>query len=244
QGILLTDYLAEELRVKPGDLLTVEILEADRSVVQVPVIGSVKQDLGMNAYMQRDALNRLMKEGDVITSARLRVNKEYQGHIYSELKGMPRIAGVVEQQSAIDAFYDNVAVMILFYNFIITLLGGSIAFGVVYNSMRIALSERNRELASLRVLGLERGEIAYILLGELALLTLVAIPVGFVLGYGLCAYMAVAFDTELYRVPLVLGRDVYAFAASVVLVSALLSAIMIWRNLGQLDMVAVLKTKE
>jgi len=244
QGIVLTDYLAEILRVKPGDLLTVEILEADRPVVQVPVIGSAKQDLGMNAYMQRHALNRLMKESDVITSARLRVNKEYQDHIYSELKGMPRIAGVVEQQSAIDAFYDNVAQMILFYNFIITLLGGSIAFGVVYNSMRIALSERNRELASLRVLGFERGEVAYILLGELALLTLVAIPVGFVIGYGLCAYLATAFDTDLYRVPLVLGRNVYAFAASVVLVSALLSAIMIWRNLGQLDMVAVLKTKE
>jgi len=243
-GIVLTDYLAEILRIKPGDLLTVEILEADRPVVRVPVIGTAKQDLGMNAYMQRESLNRLLKEGNVITSTRLKIDKRYQNHIYSELKGMPRIAGVVEQQSAIDAFYANVAKMVLFYNFITTLLGGSIAFGVVYNSMRIALSERNRELASLRVLGFERGEVAYILLGELALLTLVAIPIGFLIGYGLCAYLATAFDTDLYRVPLVLGKNVYAFAASVVLVSTLLSAIMIWRNLGQLDMVAVLKTKE
>ena len=59
-------------------------------------------------------------------------------------------------------------IFVLFFTFISTLLGGSIAFGVIYNNMRIALSERNRELASLRVLGFHRGEVAYILLGELA----------------------------------------------------------------------------
>ena len=244
QGIVLIDYLAELLEIKPGELLTVEVLEGDRPVLQIPVVGTAKQDLGMNAYMQRTSLNRLLKEGEVINSARLKVDQQHINDIYSELKKMPRVAGVIEQRSAIDAFYDNVAQMILFYNFITTLLGGSIAFGVVYNSMRIALSERNRELASLRVLGFERGEVAYILLGELALLTLVAIPIGFAIGYGLCAYLAFAFDTDLYRIPLVLARDVYSFAAIVVIVSALLSAIMIWRNLGRLDMVAVLKSKE
>jgi putative ABC transport system permease protein len=110
--------------------------------------------------------------------------------------------------------------------------------------MRIALSERNRELASLRVLGFERAEIAYILLGELAFLTVVAIPLGLLIGYGLCAYLAFQFDTDLYRIPLVLGMNVYAFAATVVIVSSIISALLIWRNLAQLDMVAVLKTKE
>ncbi|WP_144077462.1 FtsX-like permease family protein, partial [Solemya velum gill symbiont] len=153
-------------------------------------------------------------------------------------------AGVVEQKSAIRAFYDTIAESVLFFTFISTLLGGSIAFGVIYNSMRIALSERNRELASLRVLGFQRGEVAYILLGELALLTLVAIPLGLLLGYGLCAFMAFQFDTDLYRIPLVLGINVYAFAALVVIASSIISAIMIWRNLAHLDMVAVLKTKE
>jgi len=210
----------------------------------VPVVGTAKQDLGMNAYMQRDALNRLLKEGDVISGALLMVDKRYQQEVDNALKEMPRIAGVVEQKSAIASFYENVAQTILFFNFITTLLGGSIAFGVVYNSMRIALSERNRELASLRVLGFERGEVAYILLGELALMILVAIPIGFLIGYGLCAYLAFAFDSELYRIPLVLGRNVYAFAATVVFASAMVSAIMIWRNLAHLDMVAVLKTKE
>ena len=243
-GVVLTDYLAEILRVKPGDLLQVEVLEGSRPTLQVPVIGTAKQDLGMNAYLQRETLNLLLNEGNAISGALLRVDDRYQRDIYRELKRMPRVAGVVEQRASVDAFYENVAQTILFYTFISTLLGASIAFGVVYNSMRIALSERGRELASMRVLGFERSEVAYILLGEMGLLTLAAIPLGLLFGYGLCAYMAFEFDTDLYRVPLVLGINVYAFAALVVILSSVVSALMIWRNLAHLDMVAVLKTKE
>ncbi|MGD2118121.1 MAG: FtsX-like permease family protein [Chromatiales bacterium] len=243
-GVILTDYLAEILHVKPGDMITMEVLESNRPTVEVPVVGTAKEYLGVRAYMQRATLNRLLKEGNAISGAWIDVDPHYQKSIYAELKNMPRIAGVVEQKSAIKAFYETLAETILFFTFISTLLGGSIAFGVIYNSMRIALSERNRELASLRVLGFQRGEVAYILLGELALLTLVAIPLGFVFGYGLCAYMAYKFDTDLYRIPLVLGMNVYAFAGLVVIASSVISAIMIWRNITQLDMVAVLKTKE
>jgi putative ABC transport system permease protein len=244
EGIVLTDYLAELLHIRPGDILTVEVLEGSRPTIHVPVVGTTKQYLGVNAYMQRDTMNRLLKEGNAISGAYVRVDSRYQREVYAELKDMPRVAGVVEQKSAIRAFYDTMAETILFFTFISTLLGSSIAFGVIYNSMRIALSERNRELASLRVLGFTRGEVAYILLGELGLFTLVAIPLGFIFGYGLCAYMAFRFDTDLYRIPLVLGMNVYAFSAMVVLVSSVISGIMIWRNLAQLDMVAVLKTKE
>jgi putative ABC transport system permease protein len=243
-GVILTDYLAELLHIKAGDMLTIEVLEGHRPTVQVPVVGTAKEYLGVNAYMQRAALNRLLKEGAAISGALLKVDERYQREVYAELKDMPRISGVVEQRSAITAFYDTMAETILFFTFITTLLGASISFGVVYNSMRIALSERNRELASLRVLGFERSEVAYILLGELGLLTLLAIPLGLLIGYGLCAYLALRFDSDLYRIPLVLGMNVYAFAALVVIVSAIISAIMIWRNLAHLDMVAVLKSKE
>jgi putative ABC transport system permease protein len=244
EGAIMTDYLAELLHVGPGDMLTVEVLEGSRPSVQVPVVGLAKQYMGLNVYMERTALNRLLREGNAVSGALMKVDEAYQREIYADLKGIPRIAGVVEQESAIRAFHDTVAQSILFFTFITTLLGATISFGVVYNSMRIALSERNRELASLRVLGFERGEVAYILLGELALLTLVAIPLGLLIGYGLSAYLAFQFDTDLYRVPLVLGIRVYALAALVIILSSIISAIMIWRNLAHLDMVAVLKTKE
>ncbi|KPJ87836.1 MAG: ABC transporter permease [Gammaproteobacteria bacterium SG8_11] len=243
-GVILTDYLAELLAIGPGDMLTIEVLEGNRPTLQVPVVGTAKQYLGVNAYMQLDALNRLIKEGEVISGAYLRVDDRYLQTVYNQLKEMPRVAGVVEQKAAIAAFYETVAQSILFFTFISTLLGATISFGVVYNSMRIALSERNRELASLRVLGFERGEVAYILLGELALLTLVAIPMGFLIGYGLCGFLATQFETDLYRVALVLEADVYGLAALVIVMSACASGIMIWRNLAHLDMVAVLKSKE
>lgn len=244
KGVFLTDYLAEILHIQAGDMLTIEVLEGNRPTVEVQVVGTTKQYLGVTAYMQRRSLNQLLKEGNAISGAYLRVDEHHQDAVYGELKEMPRVAGVIIHDTAIQAFYDTLAETILFFTFISTLLGATISFGVVYNSMRIALSERNRELASLRVLGFTRGEVAYILLGELALLTLVAIPIGLMIGYGLCAYMAFKFDTDLYRIPLVLGHNAYAFAATVVIVSALVSGYMIWRNLAHLDMVAVLKSKE
>jgi len=243
-GVILTDYLAELLHIKVGEMLTVEVMEGSRPTVQVQVVGLTKQYLGVSGYMQRRALNRLLKEGNVISGAYLAVDKHYQNQIYAELKEIPRIAGIVISKVAIDTFQAQMAETILFFTFISTLLGATISFGVVYNSMRIALSERNRELASMRVLGYTRGEVAYILLGELALLTLISIPLGLLIGEGLCAYLAFRFDSDLYRIPLILQSDVYAFAALVVVASALISGYMIWRNLAHLDMVAVLKTKE
>ena len=132
----------------------------------------------------------------------------------------------------------------LFVTWVATIFAVVIAFGVVYNSARIALTERRRELASLRVLGFTRGEISYILLGELALLTLAAIPLGLFLGYELCAWIAYALQTELYRVPVVINANTYAFAATVVIVSAVVSALMVRRKLDHLDLIGVLKTKD
>lgn len=243
-GVIITDYLAELLQIAPGDMLTIEVLEGSRPTIQVPVAGTAKQYLGLSVYIQRETLNTLLKEGDVISGAYLKVDEQYQKAVYKKLKEMPRIAGAIEQKSAIDGFYDTMEDTILFFSFISMLLGGSIAFGVVYNSLRIALSERNRELASLRVLGFHRSEVAYILLGEQVVLTLIAIPIGFVIGNLLCLYMAMQFDSDLYRVPMVLEPDVYALSALVVLASTILSALLLWRNLANLDMVAVLKAKE
>ena len=244
RGVILTDYLAEVLHIKPGDLLTINVLEGSRPKVQVPVVGVAKQYMGMNVYIQRTELNRLLDEGYAISGAYLQVDKRYLRSVYAELRDMPRVVGVVEHESAIKSFYETVAQTILFFTFVSAVLGASISFGVIYNSMRIALSERNRELASLRVLGFARGEVAYILLGELSLLTLVAIPLGLLIGYGLCAYLAFRFDSDLYRIPLQLDLSVYALAGLVVILSSLISGMLIWRNLGHLDMVAVLKTKE
>ena len=244
-GVVLTDYLAENiLHVKPGDMLTVEILEGTRPVRQVPVLGITRQYLGVSAYMQQDSLNALMREGNVVSGAYLGVDPGAASAIYAALNGRPRVLGVVANASAIQSFYASIGEFVLFYNMVATVLAGSIGFGVVYNSARIALSERGRELASLRVLGFTHGEIAYILLGELALLALAAIPVGFVVGVGLVGILVLSFENDLYRLPLILSPGNYAQGATVVVASALVSGLLVWRRLGRLDLVAVLKTRE
>lgn len=243
-GIVLSDYLGKLLEARPGDVLTVEVLEGSRPVRRIEVAALVSQYIGVAAYMDIQALNRLLREGNTISGVYLAVDERHQTEIYARLKETPRVAGTVIRQNAIRSFYETLGETLLIFAFVNTLLAGTIAFGVVYNSARIALSERSRELASLRVLGFTRGEVSYILLGELGLLTLLAIPLGFVIGLGLCAYLAAAMESDLYRVPLVTEPSTYAFAATVVLVSTFVSGLIVWRRLAHLDLVAVLKTKE
>ncbi len=243
-GLVLTDYLADLLGVRPGQELTVEVLEAGRPVRQMPVVGLVSQYLGVSGYMNLDALNRLLGQGDAVSGAWLAVDRSAQAEVHGRLEERPRVAGTVIKRNAVKGYMESMERQVLVMAFFNTLLAGAIAFGVVYNSARIALAERGRELASLRVLGYTRGEISYILLGELALLTLMAIPLGFVIGRGLCALLYRGLQTDLYRIPLVLTPGTLALAATVVLASAAVSALVVRRRLDRLDLVKVLKSKE
>lgn len=244
EGVVLSDYLADQLAVVAGDTLTVDVLEGARPTRRVPVAGRTKQFVGVGAYMRIGALNRLVREGRALSGAYLAVDPRYQDETISALTGRPRVASVQAQGRALQSLLDTMADTILTFTFVMTLFAGAIAFGVLYNAARIALSERARELASLRILGLTQGEIGYVLLGELALLTLIAIPVGFGLGYGLCYATVLGAQTELFRIPLVVSRGTYAFAATIVLGAALISGLVLWVRLGRLDLIEVLKTRE
>jgi len=243
-GIMLTDYLGKLLGVKPGDTVTVEVLEGRKTVREVPVVAFLEQYFGITAFMDLSALNHLLREGDAVTGAYVTADPLYMPEIFRKLVYMPSVIGSVVRKDEIRNFHDTQAQVLLFFTFVASILAGSIAFGVVYNSARIALSEKSRELASLRVLGYTRGEISYILLGELAILTLVAIPLGFWIGKGLSYFLVLALQSELYRVPLIVERGTYALGATVVLVSATVSGIIVRRRLDRLDLVGVLKSKD
>lgn len=244
EGLLLTEFLGEALGVKVGDILTVEVLEGRQPVVQVPVAGIVSQYIGVGAYMDRAALNAVLGEGALISGASVAIDRGQNLQVYQTLRNMPGVAGIASIDEAVANFYDTMGQVLIIYMLFSAGLAAAIAVGVVYNNARIALAERSREMASLRVLGFTRGEISYILLGELALLTLMAIPLGFLLGYGLAAVMVQGFESELFRMPLVIERRAYTMAAVVVLVSAILSGLIVRHRLDHLDLVGVLKTRE
>lgn len=243
-GVLLTDYLGRKLEVKAGDSITVEVLEGAQPVRQVRVAGLASEFIGVSAYMEISGLNRLMEEGPVLSGIFLAVDSTRQRAVLDDLKDRPRVAGITIQKEAIQAFYETLAETLLIFAFINTLLAGSIAFGVVYNSSRIAFSEHSRELASLRVLGFTRGEISYILLGELAVMTLAAIPFGFLIGWEFTRLIAASLASELYRIPVIIETSTYGFVATMVVAAAVISALIMRRKLYRLDLVAVLKTRE
>ncbi len=244
QGVVLTERLAEILHVRPGDRVVVEVQEGRRLVREVPVVGLTRQYLGVAAYMDLEAMHRLVGGGQAISGALLTTDRDAEDGLTKLLQRRPRVIGIVAQERAIASFMETSAESMLTFTYILSFFAGVIAFGVVYNSARIALSERDRELASLRVLGFTRGEIAYILLGELAVLTLLAIPVGFLMGTGLTAGIVQLLQTDLYQIPMVLESSTFALAALVVLVATTVSAGIVRRKLSKLDLVGVLKTRE
>lgn len=244
EGLLLTSYLAEDLGVSPGDTLQVEVLEGHRRMLDVPLAGVVDEPVGVSAYMDRRALNRLMREGPAVSGAWLLVDRSRRRALYDRLSEMPRVAGIGLISESERNFRDYIEDTALVIMGIMLLLAASIAFAVVYNSARIAYAERERELATLRVLGFTRAEVAWILVGEIAVPLLLAIPLGWLLGTGFVLLLNQALSMDLFRIPLIITPRIYAFAAAGVLAAAALSMPAVIGRLRRLDMVSALKTIE
>jgi putative ABC transport system permease protein len=243
-GLVLTTGLAEILGARPGDQITIEVLEGARPVRQVTLAGTVDDLIGLSAYMEVHALNNLMQEGETISGAFLMIDAREEQKLYSLLKRMPIVSGVGVPKVALDSFNQTMSRTLGTMTAFLIFFSCVIAFGMVYNGARIALSERGRELASLRVLGFTRREVGVMLLGEQAMLTAVAIPVGCLMGYGLSALITTAIDTEMIRLPLVVSGRTYVWAFMVITIAALLSGLLVAWRLGRLDLIEVLKTRE
>ena len=243
-GLLITDRLAQRLQVKPGDVLQVEVQEGQRPVLQIPVRGVVNEMMGMNAYMERRALNRLLQEGDLVNQIVVAVDRTREPEFLLRLKELPRIVGAVSNTVMLRNLQEVTARNMLVFSAILTTFACIIAVGVVYNTARIALAERAWELASLRVLGFTRSEVSGFLLGELAIEIALALPLGVALGYGLALAITNLIKTDEFFFPLIIEPKTYAFAALSVVVAGLVSALIVRRRIDRLDLVAVLKTRE
>jgi putative ABC transport system permease protein len=243
-GLVITTALARRLGVSPGTELEVEILDGSRRRLRLFTAGVVNEVVGLAAYLDRARLHRLLGERDVASGAWLTVERAARPRLATRLEALPLVAGVGDRQATLAAFDRTIAES--FRISLVTIFGFAclIAAAVVYNSGRIALSERARELASLRVLGFTRGEVALMLLGEQAILTLLSLPVGAAIGGLLCYLMTVRFTSEIFRLPMVVDPRTYLMAAGVVVVAAAATAGLIRRRVNRLDLVQVLKARE
>jgi putative ABC transport system permease protein len=243
-AMLLTTRLAEQLAVSPGDLVQAELLEGKRVKAAVRVGGTVDEMAGMNAWMRLEDLNRLAREGEVVSGAGLLVDRAAEPALLERLKNVPAAAVVIVQRTLVDTFRETSARNVLFFTAVLSVFAATIAVGVVYNNARIQLAERAWELASLRVLGFTRAEVSVLLLGELGLEIAAAIPLGFVAGYWLAALFIALMPSDVIAFPLVIFPATYVLAGAVVAAAGVASALIVRNRIDNLDLVGVLKTRE
>ena len=243
-GIVLSEQLAKILNVAVGDVLTVEVREGRRPTLEIPVAGLVEALIGTPAYMNMTALNRRLQEPNRVSGAYLKIDWSQRDDVYDRIKAIPLVAGVSLRREA----YENFARMIDegpgVFRYIMTVFSIVIAAGVVYNSARIAYIERQRDLASLRVLGFTKIETGYVLLGELALLTIIALPIGSALGYLIWSYIATAMSTELYQIPTIYKENGLGYAAIIVFLATAVASAFVQNDVSKLEMATALKTRD
>ncbi|TAM58861.1 ABC transporter permease [bacterium] len=244
QGILLNERLAQALGVRPGERIALDVLESARATRSVRVAATVDELIGTTAYMERGAAARLLREGPAISGAYVGVDARERTALEAALKRMPSVANVAFRDRTIANFRSTIAQSLAVSTALLILFATVIAFGVVYNSARIALAEHGRELAVLRILGFTRGEVTLVLLGEQALLTATAIPAGIVAGRAIALSFSAAYSSELYRIPTAVSTTTEAFATLVIAAAAFVCGMLFQRQLAALDLVGALKIGE
>ncbi|RUO55400.1 ABC transporter permease [Pseudidiomarina homiensis] len=242
-GLILTDHLADYLQLETGSNVTVEFIGERRLTRSVPLVATTNESIGVGAYMALGELNHILLESSVLSGAWLLIDDSHKEALYAELNKMPQVAGyshIREAETKLRSYMDDTVLTAMS---IIFVLAGSLTFAMVYNNARIALAERERELATLRVLGYSYGEVARLLFGELLLLVLIAIPLGWLCGFIFAAGMTELMSSELFRIPFVISRQLFGLSAFGVLTAALIAVIFMLRRLKHIDLVAALKSE-
>ena len=243
-GLLVSAKLAELLGARPGDVVTLEVQEGSRPQREAVIRGLITDYAGVFAYMDKDSLHKLMREGPTVSGAYLSLDYKRWPEFMAAVKNTPRIAAMMIKTAVRESFRKTTAETINLVQSLYFTFSVIVAFGVVYNSARIALSERSRDLATLRVIGFSHREVAGVLVTELILLTIIAIPFGLLLGSGLAAGIVSTASTESVRLPLRLTPASYAKAVLIVLAAATVSFAVVSRRIRELDLIGVLKARE
>ena len=243
-GVVISSRLARRLDVGVGDSIQAIVTEGERPVLDLPVGAIIDTPLGSSARLDGSNLNRLLREGGTLSGAYLAVDSNHEEAVFQVLKETPLVAGVTSQRAIVQGVRETIAEQMGIVTLFNTLFAALIVLGVVYNSARISLSERARDLASMRVLGFRRGEVAYVLLGELALLVLVSLPIGVGLGIALARYVTEQFSADLYTIPMSYNPQTPAEGVLAVMLAAAATGLLIRSKIDRLDLVQALKTRE
>lgn len=244
-GLVLSDKLAECLAVKAGDEVILKPLmgKVDKER-RVRVSKTVRQYLGMSAYMNIDCLSRLLDEPFAMNAALMRVEAGEEQNLNRQLKDVPGISSVEIKKDSLKALMQTFVKSMVTTNMILVLFAGAIACSLIYNLTTVSLAERQRELASLRVLGFSASEVGQIVYRENFLLGGIGLLLGIPFGMAVCLWLVHLYDTELYRLPYRI--EVRTLIVSCVLIALFIaiSNFMVRRKINSLDVIEALKARE
>lgn len=244
EGLTLSAGLARKLNAEVGDRLLLEATDGPRASAEVRIVRIVQPFLGSAAYMERRALDRLLREPDRVDSAYLVIDAAFRDQLSSRLKNIPAIVGVTFADNAERSLRQLFEQGAGFFSFMFLMFSLAMAAGVAFSAARVTLGEQERDLATLRVLGFRRREASWVLLGELAVLLAAALPLGLLLGAALSRWMMEQFETDLFSFPFVFDVATYARSALFVVAAVVIAALWVRRDVDRLDLVGVLKSRE
>ena len=243
-SLIVSAKLADVLGAKVGDELIVEALEGRRPLKPFRLAALAEDFTGIVAYLDRQSINRFLGEGDIVTGASLTIDMARRAEFLHAIKTVPRISWIAIKETMRASFRETTARMMGMLTTLYLTLAVIVAFGVIYNNARISLAERARELATLRVIGMTQQEVGAVIVIELGVLAVIAVPVGLLLGTGFATAIIHSVNTETVRLPLVFTSYTYTFAVVVVAVASVLSSMVVLRKLKQLDLIGALKAPE
>jgi putative ABC transport system permease protein len=243
-AVLATDMLARVLGAHAGDTLLIEPLTGDRTPRPLVMTGTVSELLSLWIHMHEADFARWLGVAPLATEAHLLVDSGQVEAVQRELNRMPQVASAARKQLLIDEFRRDRGAIGPVFATVLTLFAATLALSITYNNARVSLSTRARELASLRVLGFSRAEVARVLTGELAVQVLLGVALGMLLGRALVSTMLASSELEAIRFTKHIGVHAYALAALVTLSGGFVSAQLVRRKLDKLDMTEALKTRQ
>ncbi len=243
-GLMMAERLATELELQIGDTVEVEFMGGRRETHEMTVTGLIQQYFGLGAYADMEFLDAQLRRSPQITVANVILDESRILDLHAAVQDTPALSGLVLLTDSRRSFQETLSQNVLVINSIYGIIAVLITIGVAYNGARIQLSERARELASLRILGFSRGEVSAVLIGETMLLALIAQPIGWLMGIWISTAMSNSFTSDLYAIPLVLEPSVFATASLVVLITSFVSVMLVRRRIDRMNLVSVMKTRE
>jgi len=245
-GLVMSRKLAEVLHLRQGDVVTVQPIKGLRRRHRVPVVRLSDSFFGTAVYADIHYLSRLVNEEFALSGVQLAVDRrpEREAALYRELKRMPALEAVSARRDMVENL-DKILVenMGIFISGLV-LFAGVVFFGSILNASLISLAERQREVATLRVLGYGPWQIGALLLRESMIVTLAGTLLGMPIGYGLSVLTAVAYNTELFRFPVVATPGTWVWTLLLAILFGLAAHAVVQIVVHRMDWLEALQAKE